>query len=53
MTKLRIISAPEVDTESDANLEVNAPLLAEWRRPFLQFLEGPPKMTHYQVIAGE
>jgi len=31
----------------------DTPLLAEWRRPFLAFIEGPPKMTHYQVIAGE
>ena len=28
------------------------PLLAEWRKPFFPFVEGAPKMTHYQTIAG-
>jgi len=28
------------------------PLLAEWRRPFFDFLAGPPKVTHYQTIVG-
>jgi heme-degrading monooxygenase HmoA len=28
------------------------PLFAEWRSHFGHFLEGPPKMTHYQTIAG-
>jgi heme-degrading monooxygenase HmoA len=28
------------------------PLLAAWRSPFIQFIDGPPKVTHYQVIAG-
>lgn len=28
------------------------PLLAEWRQPFFHLLAGPPKMTHYEVVAG-
>lgn len=36
MAELPIISAPEVDPNSDANLGVNAPLLAEWLVGFLQ-----------------
>jgi heme-degrading monooxygenase HmoA len=28
------------------------PLLAEWRRPFFHLLEGPVRMTHYQVLVG-
>jgi heme-degrading monooxygenase HmoA len=28
------------------------PLLGEWRAPFFHLLAGPPKMTHYQIIAG-
>lgn len=36
MSTLSIIAAPDVDTSSDANLEVNTPLLAEWLVGFLQ-----------------
>jgi heme-degrading monooxygenase HmoA len=28
------------------------PLLGEWRAPFFHLLAGPPKVTHYQTIAG-
>ncbi len=27
------------------------PLLAEWRGHFTQFLDGAPKMTHYEIFA--
>jgi NAD+ synthetase len=36
MPLLPIISAPDVDPASDANLEVNTPLLAEWLVGFLR-----------------
>ena len=29
-----------------------SPQLQEWRAPFFHLLSGPPKVTHYQVIAG-
>ena len=28
------------------------PLLAEWRSHFFHFVDGPPKVTHYETIAG-
>ena len=28
------------------------PLLAEWRAPFFHLLAEPPKVTHYETIAG-
>jgi NAD+ synthetase len=36
MSHLPVISAPPLDVTSDANLEVNAPLLAEWLIAFLR-----------------
>jgi heme-degrading monooxygenase HmoA len=27
------------------------PLLGEWRGHFMQFVDGPPKMTHFEVFA--
>ncbi len=29
-----------------------SPLLAEWRSHFYHLLDGNPKVTHYEVIAG-
>jgi heme-degrading monooxygenase HmoA len=29
-----------------------SPLLAEWRSHFYDLLDGPPKVTHYEVVAG-
>ncbi len=36
MTVLPVISAPEIDPASDANLAINAPLMAEWLIAFLR-----------------
>lgn len=36
MNRLPIINAPSLDTESDANLKVNEPLLVEWLEAFLK-----------------
>jgi heme-degrading monooxygenase HmoA len=37
----------------EAHLAFRAtPLLGEWRKPFAHLLAGPPKVTHYEVIAG-
>src|SRR5690349_13465060 len=29
-----------------------SPLLAEWRSHFYHFLAEPPKVTHYELVAG-
>lgn len=37
----------------EAHLAFRAsPQLQEWRAPFFHLLSGPPKVTHYHVIAG-
>src|SRR5258706_14922793 len=36
MNSLKIYHAAPIDPESDANLQVNAPLLAEWLTAFLK-----------------